>query len=103
MVFSLNPGGNTDQFINNARNSTLEALTPQLPTTNLCPFCPISSAVLTISITTTAISRPAISIVALSRKLLSLTIIFLEILNDARELVHHFMRCFSGVLVALII
>ena len=102
-MFSLNLGGNIDQFINNARNSTLKVLIPQLSTTNLYPFCPISSAVLIIPITTIVVSRPAISIVALSEKLLSLTVILLEILNDARELVHHFMRCFSGVLVALII
>jgi len=103
MVFSLNPGGNTDQFINNARNSILEALTPQLPTTNSCPFCPMSSVVLTIPITTTAVSRLVIGIVALSGKPLSSTIILLEILNDARELVHYFLYCFGGVLVALII
>ena len=56
MVFSLNLGGNIDQFINNARNSTFKALTPQLPTTNLCPFSPISLVVLIIPITTTAVS-----------------------------------------------
>jgi len=103
MVFSLNPGGNTNQFINNARNSTLEALIPQLPTTDLCPFRPISLAVLIIPTTTTAVSRLAIGTVASSGKLLSLTVILLEILNDAEELIHHFVRCFGGVLVALII
>ena len=102
-MFSLNLGGNIDQFINNTRNFTLKALTPQLPTTNSCPFRPISSAVLIIPTTTTAVSRPAIDIVALSGKLLSLTIILLEILNDAKELVHYFMRCLGSVLVALII
>ena len=42
-------------------------------------------------------------IVASSKKLFSLTIILLEILNDARGLVHHFIHCFSGILVALIV
>jgi hypothetical protein len=102
-VFSLNPGGNIDQFINNTRNSTLKALTPQLPTTNSYPFCPIRLTVLIIPITTTAVSRLAIGTVASSRKLLSSTIILLEILNNAKELVYHFMRYFGGVLVALII
>ena len=103
MVFSLNLKGNTDQFINNTRNSTLEVLILQLFTTGLCPFYPISLAVLTIPITTTAVSRLAIGTVVLNKKLFSLTIILPEILNNARELVHHFIHCFSGILVALIV
>ena len=102
-MFSLNPEGNINQFINNAQNSTLKALTPQLPTTNSCPFYPISLAVLIIPITTTAVSRLAISIVTLSGKLLSSTIILLKILNNTKELIYYFICCFSSVLIALII
>ena len=46
MVFSVNPRGKVDQFIENARNSTIKAALVMLPTTNTYPFPSKSSKVL---------------------------------------------------------
>ena len=46
MVFSVNPRDEADQFIENARNSTIKAALVILPTTNTYPFPSKSSKVL---------------------------------------------------------
>ena len=66
MVFSVNPRGKADQFIENARNSTIKAAPVLLPTTNAYPFPSKSSKVLLSPIVTNPIVLPSAGNVVLT-------------------------------------
>lgn len=103
MVFSVNPGGKADQFIENARNSTIKAAPVLLPTTNAYPFPSKSSEVPLFPTVTNPVVLPSVGKVASTGSSPSLSSTSPEISNGAGDLLLGLSHCLGGVLVALVL
>jgi hypothetical protein len=103
MVFSVNPRGKVDQFIENARNSTIKAALVLLPITNTYPFPSKSSKVLLFPIVTNPVILLSVGKVALTSSSLSLSLTSPEISNRAGDLLLRLSHYLGGVLIALVL
>jgi hypothetical protein len=103
MVFSVNPRGKADQFIENAWNSTIKAVLVLLPTTNTYPFPSKSSEVLLFPTVTNPIVLLSVGKVALTSSSLSLSLTSPEISNRAGNLLLGLSYYLGGVLIALVL
>ena len=103
MVFSVNPRDKADEFIENARNSTIKVASVILPTTNAYPFLFKSSKIPLSPIVTNPTVLLSAGNVALTGNSRSLSLILPEISNSARDLLLRLSHYMGGVLVALVL